>query len=165
MKTNGNKQFIVVDGSMAALIRPSLYDAYQHIELTAPSTAAKEVRAVAAVIKSLRDVTCCTISLTLGHDACALGLWQTFVSFAVSCSVPVHLCSFSSVESLCCRRCAIADIGCIFAGVACRPLTLWVPCVSLLTSWARSACCQHQVSASGSATQHRLLIHTLRASS
>ncbi len=35
-KTNGNKNFIVVDGSMSALIRPSLYDAYQHIELTAP---------------------------------------------------------------------------------------------------------------------------------
>lgn len=28
---------------MAALIRPSLYDAYQHIELTAPSTAPKAV--------------------------------------------------------------------------------------------------------------------------
>jgi diaminopimelate decarboxylase len=37
VKTNGNKNFIVVDGSMAELIRPSLYDAYQHIELTAPS--------------------------------------------------------------------------------------------------------------------------------
>ena len=37
VKTNGNKNFIVVDGSMSALIRPSLYDAYQHIELTAPS--------------------------------------------------------------------------------------------------------------------------------
>lgn len=43
VKTNGNKQFIVVDGSMAALIRPSLYDAYQHIELTAPSSAPKAV--------------------------------------------------------------------------------------------------------------------------
>ena len=29
VKTNGNKNFIVVDGSMAELIRPSLYDAYQ----------------------------------------------------------------------------------------------------------------------------------------
>lgn len=36
VKTNGSKQFIVVDGSMSCLIRPSLYDAYQHIELTAP---------------------------------------------------------------------------------------------------------------------------------
>ncbi|CAK0784389.1 Diaminopimelate decarboxylase 1, chloroplastic [Coccomyxa viridis] len=38
VKTNGNKNFIVVDGSMSALLRPSLYDAYQHIELTAPSS-------------------------------------------------------------------------------------------------------------------------------
>lgn len=41
MKTNGSKQFIVVDGSMSALIRPSLYDAYQHIELTAPCSGPK----------------------------------------------------------------------------------------------------------------------------
>ena len=39
VKANGNKNFIVVDGSMSALIRPSLYDAYQHIELTSPSSA------------------------------------------------------------------------------------------------------------------------------
>ncbi|MEW5302539.1 MAG: hypothetical protein WDW38_002308 [Sanguina aurantia] len=38
VKTNGSKNFIVIDGSMSTLIRPSLYDAYQHIELTAPST-------------------------------------------------------------------------------------------------------------------------------
>lgn len=38
VKTNGTKNFAVVDGSMSALIRPSLYDAYQHIELTAPSS-------------------------------------------------------------------------------------------------------------------------------
>ena len=36
VKENGAKRFIVVDGSMATLIRPALYDAYQHIELTAP---------------------------------------------------------------------------------------------------------------------------------
>lgn len=29
VKTNGSKHFIVIDGSMATLIRPSLYDAYQ----------------------------------------------------------------------------------------------------------------------------------------
>ncbi|XP_042482686.1 diaminopimelate decarboxylase 2, chloroplastic-like [Macadamia integrifolia] len=36
VKTNGTKNFIVIDGSMAELIRPSLYDAYQHIELVSP---------------------------------------------------------------------------------------------------------------------------------
>jgi diaminopimelate decarboxylase len=28
-KTNGNKNFVVINGSMSELIRPSLYDAYQ----------------------------------------------------------------------------------------------------------------------------------------
>ncbi|XP_077219592.1 diaminopimelate decarboxylase 2, chloroplastic-like [Tasmannia lanceolata] len=37
VKTNGSKNFIVIDGSMSELIRPSLYGAYQHIELISPS--------------------------------------------------------------------------------------------------------------------------------
>jgi len=36
VKTNGNKNFIVVDGSMSELIRPSLYDTYHHIEFAEP---------------------------------------------------------------------------------------------------------------------------------
>ena len=36
VKTNGNKNFVVVDGSMSELIRPSLYDAYHHIDLIEP---------------------------------------------------------------------------------------------------------------------------------
>ncbi len=36
VKTNGNKHFIVTDGSMAELIRPSLYDTYQHIGFIEP---------------------------------------------------------------------------------------------------------------------------------
>jgi len=36
VKSNGNKNFIVIDGSMSELIRPSLYQAYQHIELIEP---------------------------------------------------------------------------------------------------------------------------------
>eukprot|EP00898_Chlorokybus_atmophyticus_P002250 jgi/Chlat1/3025/Chrsp201S03274 len=43
VKTNGNKNFIVVDGSMSELIRPSLYDAYQHITLVSPAPDAKAV--------------------------------------------------------------------------------------------------------------------------
>ncbi|KAK7245128.1 hypothetical protein RIF29_39963 [Crotalaria pallida] len=43
VKTNGSKNFIVIDGSMAELIRPSLYDAYQHIELVSPAPANAEV--------------------------------------------------------------------------------------------------------------------------
>lgn len=37
VKSSGKKNFIVTDGSMAELIRPSLYDTYHHIELTAPT--------------------------------------------------------------------------------------------------------------------------------
>jgi diaminopimelate decarboxylase len=40
VKSNGTKDFIVTDGSMSSLIRPSLYDAYQHIELTKPTMCA-----------------------------------------------------------------------------------------------------------------------------
>lgn len=36
VKTNGTKNFIVVDGSMSELIRPSLYDAYQVSKWLAP---------------------------------------------------------------------------------------------------------------------------------
>ncbi|KAG6432912.1 hypothetical protein SASPL_104502 [Salvia splendens] len=43
VKTNGTKNFVVIDGSMAELIRPSLYGAYQHIELVSPSTPNAEV--------------------------------------------------------------------------------------------------------------------------
>ncbi|KAL4318300.1 hypothetical protein GQ457_18G017180 [Hibiscus cannabinus] len=43
VKTNGTKNFIVIDGSMAELIRPSLYDAYQHIELVSPPPPDAEV--------------------------------------------------------------------------------------------------------------------------
>ncbi|KAK2966012.1 hypothetical protein RJ640_017090 [Escallonia rubra] len=43
VKTNGAKNFIVIDGSMAELIRPSLYGAYQHIELISPSPPDAEV--------------------------------------------------------------------------------------------------------------------------
>eukprot|EP00271_Cylindrocystis_brebissonii_P011545 TRINITY_DN29396_c0_g1_i1.p1 TRINITY_DN29396_c0_g1~~TRINITY_DN29396_c0_g1_i1.p1 ORF type:complete len:520 (+),score=84.28 TRINITY_DN29396_c0_g1_i1:237-1796(+) len=38
VKSNGNKNFVVVDGSMSELIRPSLYGAYQHIELVSPAS-------------------------------------------------------------------------------------------------------------------------------
>ena len=36
VKTNGSKNFIVVNGSMSEILRPSLYDAYHHIELAEP---------------------------------------------------------------------------------------------------------------------------------
>lgn len=38
VKSNGSKNFIVTNGSMSELIRPSLYDTYHHIELAEPCT-------------------------------------------------------------------------------------------------------------------------------
>lgn len=61
-KTNGTKRFVVVDGSMSALIRPSLYDAYQHIELTAPG----EDKASAGVFDIVGPV--CESADFLGKD-------------------------------------------------------------------------------------------------
>ncbi|XP_020582560.1 diaminopimelate decarboxylase 1, chloroplastic-like [Phalaenopsis equestris] len=43
VKSNGTKKFIVIDGSMAELIRPSLYGAYQHIELVSPPSPDAEI--------------------------------------------------------------------------------------------------------------------------
>jgi diaminopimelate decarboxylase len=41
-KSNGDKQFIVIDGAMNDLIRPSLYQSYQQIEPVGPPRAATE---------------------------------------------------------------------------------------------------------------------------
>jgi len=43
VKSNGSKNFIVVNGSMSELIRPSLYDTYQHIEVAEPCDGEKKV--------------------------------------------------------------------------------------------------------------------------
>jgi diaminopimelate decarboxylase len=43
VKRNGDKRFIVVDGSMAELIRPALYGAYQLITLTEPGVAGEQM--------------------------------------------------------------------------------------------------------------------------
>lgn len=52
VKTNGSKDFIVVDGSMSELIRPSLYDAFQYISLTEPGGEMKKFDIVGPVCES-----------------------------------------------------------------------------------------------------------------
>ncbi len=59
VKTNGSKNFIVIDGSMATLIRPSLYGAYQHIELTKPHSTPVQVRAVRACAREAGQLHVC----------------------------------------------------------------------------------------------------------
>ena len=52
VKTNGSKNFIVTDGSMAELIRPSLYDAFQFISLTEPGGKMEKFDIVGPVCES-----------------------------------------------------------------------------------------------------------------
>jgi diaminopimelate decarboxylase len=52
VKTNGSKNFIVVDGSMAELIRPALYDTFQFIALTEPGGAVDKFDVVGPVCES-----------------------------------------------------------------------------------------------------------------
>lgn len=52
VKTSGSKNFIVTDGSMAELIRPSLYDAYQFICLTQPGGSIETFDIVGPVCES-----------------------------------------------------------------------------------------------------------------
>lgn len=52
VKTNGSKNFVVVDGSMAELIRPSLYDTFQYISLTEPGGALDTFDVVGPVCES-----------------------------------------------------------------------------------------------------------------
>lgn len=52
VKTNGDKNFVVVDGSMAELIRPSLYDAYQYICLIEPGGEVDKFDVVGPVCES-----------------------------------------------------------------------------------------------------------------
>jgi diaminopimelate decarboxylase len=52
VKTNGSKNFIVVDGSMAELIRPALYDTFQYIALTQPGGPVNKFDVVGPVCES-----------------------------------------------------------------------------------------------------------------
>lgn len=52
VKTNGHKNFIVTDGSMAECLRPSLYDAYHSISLTEPGGAVDTFDIVGPVCES-----------------------------------------------------------------------------------------------------------------
>lgn len=52
VKTNGSKNFIVVDGSMAELIRPALYDTFQYISLTEPGGEKQKFDVVGPVCES-----------------------------------------------------------------------------------------------------------------
>lgn len=76
VKTNGTKRFIVVDGSMAELIRPSLYDAYQFISLTEPGGAEDEFDVVGPVCESA-DFLGKARKLPLPAEGCGLAVMDS----------------------------------------------------------------------------------------
>jgi diaminopimelate decarboxylase len=51
-KTNGNKRFVIVDGAMNDLIRPSLYDAYHKVEVLDKSENVSDCNLVGPVCES-----------------------------------------------------------------------------------------------------------------
>ena len=51
-KINGNKRFVIVDGGMNDLIRPSLYDAYHRVEVITDNTELRDCNLVGPVCES-----------------------------------------------------------------------------------------------------------------
>ena len=51
-KINGNKRFVIVDGGMNDLIRPSLYDAYHRVEVITDNTELSDCNLVGPVCES-----------------------------------------------------------------------------------------------------------------
>ncbi|MDE0503493.1 MAG: diaminopimelate decarboxylase, partial [Candidatus Poribacteria bacterium] len=76
VKTNGNKNFIVTDGSMAELIRPSLYDTYQHIDFIEPVDAEIEAYDVVGPVCESADFLGKDRSLSTPHEGAGLVVYD-----------------------------------------------------------------------------------------
>ena len=76
VKTNGNKHFIVTDGSMAELIRPSLYDTYQHIDFIEPIDAELEAYDVVGPVCESADFLGKERSLQTPHEGAGLVVYD-----------------------------------------------------------------------------------------
>ena len=76
VKTNGNKHFIVTDGSMAELIRPSLYDTYQHIDFIEPVDAEIETYDVVGPVCESADFLGKDRSLRTPHEGTGLVVYD-----------------------------------------------------------------------------------------
>ena len=76
VKTNGNKHFIVTDGSMAELIRPSLYDTYQHIDFIEPVDAEIEAYDIVGPVCESADFLGKDRSLSTPHEGAGLVVYD-----------------------------------------------------------------------------------------
>ena len=76
VKTNGNKHFIVTDGSMSELIRPSLYDAYQHIQFIEPVDGALETYDIVGPVCESADFLGKARALPTPHEGAGLVVYD-----------------------------------------------------------------------------------------
>ncbi|XP_070550645.1 uncharacterized protein [Ptychodera flava] len=76
VKTNENKNFIVIDGSMTEVIRPTLYGAYHYIQLIEPTQCKKEGRKfdVVGPIRESTDFLAEGHYLPYPHEGCGLAI-------------------------------------------------------------------------------------------
>ena len=77
VKTNGNKNFVVVDGSMSELIRPSLYDAYHHIDLIEPCEGQSETFDIVGPVCESADFLGKDRHLPSPLEGMGLAVWDT----------------------------------------------------------------------------------------
>lgn len=85
VKRNGSQRYIVVDGSMTEVIRPALYSAYHHIELTEPSTMSSgqnvpplvETFDVVGPVCECGDFLGKDRALSVPHEGCGVAIFDT----------------------------------------------------------------------------------------
>jgi diaminopimelate decarboxylase len=76
VKSNGNKNFIVIDGSMADLIRPSLYDAYHEIGFIEPVEGEEKVFDIVGPICESADFLGLDRKLATPHETAGLVIYD-----------------------------------------------------------------------------------------
>lgn len=92
VKRNGDKHFIVTDGSMAALIRPSLYGAYHHIGFIEPVDGEPQVFDVVGPVCESADFLGKARSLPTPHEDAGLVVYDAGAyGYAMSSSYNLQL--------------------------------------------------------------------------
>ncbi len=92
VKRNGDKHFIVTDGSMAALIRPSLYDAYHHIGFIEPVDGEPQVFDIVGPVCESADFLGKARSLSTPHEDAGLVVYDAGAyGYAMSSSYNLQL--------------------------------------------------------------------------
>jgi len=77
VKTTGDKNFVVVDGSMAELIRPSLYDAYHHVGFIEPINGEMKTYDVVGPVCESADFFAKERKLPTPHEGAGLVVYDT----------------------------------------------------------------------------------------